>query len=98
MKKETIAIIVSVLVVVSFVGGMFTESVIDLFEPEVDRGVPSVILYECENGTATWFQTHILYGTGNTVYPDSWRISFSIVNKTTGEIIPGHYTYCELRN
>lgn len=98
MKKETIGIIVSVLVVVSFVAGMFTEGVIDLFEKEVDRGVPFVILYECENGTATWFETTILYGTGSTIYPDSWRISFSIVNKTTGEIIPGQYTYCELRS
>ena len=98
MKKETIlTIVVCVLVVVSFIGGMFTEGVVDLFEREVDRGVPSVILYECENGTATWFTTTILYGTENTVYPDSYRISFSIVNKTTGETVDYNYTYCELR-
>lgn len=98
MKKETIGIIVSVLVVVAFVLGMFTEGHIDLFEKEVDRGVPSVILYECENGTATWFETDILYGTGSTIYPDSYEIRWSLRNITTGEITPGRYTYCELRN
>ncbi len=100
MKKETIAIIVSVLVVVSFVVGLATGYFI--VPCEGDRGSWTVepdhwAIWSCHNRTDNWSRVLPIYDEGDSaVYPDAYEITVGIRNIETGEITESSYIYCEL--
>jgi len=95
MKKETIlTIVVCVLVVVSVLGNfVFAYILVQESGECLSCASPRYLVYECSNETANWTSIEYSYGNG---YPDSYSISWSYRNITTGQVYPVTTTYCEL--